>query len=180
MKFSNDGYSTVNFVLLYLIARYIRLYLPRHCSTERKLRCLYVAIFVLLLSGIFVTSVFTSIAFAYNSPFVIGASVALLLLFSTLRFQSRIVNMVAASAFSVYLIHMHPLLWIRLKNLIVSSAAEMDYAMFGVWCIALMVAIFLACVLIDQIRIYLLRPLADVLSLLCEKTIDRLCRLLRL
>lgn len=180
MKFSNDGYSTVNFVLLYLIARYIRLYFPRHCSTERSLRCLYVIAFVLLLSGIFATSVFTSIAFAYNSPFVVGASVALLLFFSTLRFQSRVVNMTAASAFSVYLIHMHPLLWIRLKNLIISAAAEMDYAMFGVWCIVLMTAIFLACVLIDQVRIYLLRPLTDVLSLLCEKATDRLCRLLRL
>lgn len=180
MKFSNDGYSTVNFVLLYLIARYIRLYLPSHSLSERKLRCYYVVAFLLLLLGIFATSVFTSIAFAYNSPFVVGASVALLLFFSTLRFQSRVVNMTAASAFSVYLIHMHPLLWIRLKNLIISAAAEMDYAMFGLWCVAVMIAIFIICVLIDQIRIYLLRPLADVLSLLCEKMTDRLCRLLRL
>lgn len=180
MKFSNDGYSTVNFCLLYLIARYIRLYVPGHCRTERRLRCAYAIAYVVMLLGIFATSVFTSIAFAYNSPFVIGAAVALLLLFSTMRFQSRIVNIVASSAFSVYLIHMHPLLWIRLKNLIISVAAEMDYVIFGVWCIVVMVAIFLACVLIDQIRIYLLRPLTDVLSSLCESATDRLCRLLRL
>lgn len=180
LPFSDGGYSTANFILLYLIARYIRIYLPQLSADSIRLRTIYIALYLLSTISIFLTSLYTDIAFKYNSPFVILAAINVLLLFSTMRFKSRIVNWIATSAFSVYLLHMHPLIWIRIKNAVINAAHDLPYAEFTLWCIGVMTAIFATSVLIDKIRIFLLRPLEEILAAACRKLQNFLLRLCKL
>lgn len=53
--------------------------------------------------------------FSYTSPFVLLASVFLLLFFRRLEFKSpkshRVISMLARTSFGVYIIHTHPLIW---------------------------------------------------------------------
>ncbi|MBQ2199582.1 MAG: acyltransferase family protein, partial [Bacteroidaceae bacterium] len=53
----------------------------------------------------------------YNSPFIVVSSLVVLLMFSKLEFQSKVINYLSSSAFAVYLIHAHPLLWDEYLNL---------------------------------------------------------------
>lgn len=169
MAFSAGGYSTANFILLYLIARYIKLYLPGHSAPDWRLRLKYVIGYLVATVLILISHTCLGLnGFAYNSPFVIAASVCFMLFFTTIRFSSRIVNIVAASSFSVYLIHMHPTLWIHIKTAVREAAGSNTLLMFVLWCSVAIIGIFLFCVIIDKVRIFLLRPLEEILSSICR------------
>ena len=94
-----------------------------------------------------------SMAYAYNSPLVMLSSVALLLMFSRMRLTSSAINAVARSAFAVYLIHKAPLIWGNLMRPAVRWMwAEMSLWLFVVSSLALMVAIYGACMCADWVR----------------------------
>jgi hypothetical protein len=164
LPFSDRGYSTYNFAFLYLIARYIAIYIPSHSTPSLRLRLNFITAYLLFTVGIFVTSLYIDNAFHYNSPLVIGAALSLTLLFTTFSFQSVVINLIAASSFSIYLIHMHPLLWIRLKNAVKAAASAYDNPAFALWCVAVILTMLIACPLIDKILTILIRPLSDILT----------------
>lgn len=164
LPFSDRGYSTYNFAFLYLIARYIAIYIPSHSTPSLRLRLNYITAYLLFTIGIFVTSLYIDNAFHYNSPLVIGAALSLTLLFTTFSFQSVVINLIAASSFSIYLIHMHPLLWIRLKNAVKAAASAYGTPVFALWCVAVILIMLIACPLIDKIITILIRPLSDILT----------------
>mgnify|MGYP002515454124 CR=1 FL=1 len=164
LPFSDRGYSTYNFAFLYLLARFIALYIPSHSTPSLRLRLNYITAYLLFSAGILVTSLYIDNAFHYNSPLVIGAALSLTLLFTTFSFQSAVINLIAASSFSIYLIHMHPMLWIRLKNAIRAAASAYDNPAFALWCVAVILIMLIACPLIDKIITILIRPLSDILT----------------
>lgn len=165
MDFNRAGYTTVNFIMLYAIARYIRIYLPALTQPRLPLRLAYLATYLIATAMTVALLLFDAKAIYYNSPFVIMASVALMLLFATLRFQSNIINFFASSAFSVYLVHMHPELWIRIKTMVISSSQSMNMPQFALWCLSAISVLFVGSVLLDKVRIWLidsiLRPFSS-------------------
>lgn len=114
---TNSGYSLVWFIVLYLIASYIRLYPLK----GEYWGYIYIILSILLLcihflgdsigEAISIFSYIKNLAFQYNSLFVLGASTALFMatLKSRVRFSSKKINFlisyVASLSFAVYLFH---------------------------------------------------------------------------
>lgn len=95
------GYSFTHFILLYAIAGYLRLHMPKSPNTQTALGG-----YILSVALIFGSSLIgIGYSYAYNYVFVITAAVSLLLLFRGMQFQSKAVNWLAAGAFDVFVIH---------------------------------------------------------------------------
>jgi hypothetical protein len=158
-----NGYSFGSFVGLYLFGRYIRLY-PMKMFQLNKYFDLLIYVVLVFVSALlcllpcfahFPTKICNAIichSFSYIYPFVIIESIYLLLFFSKLKFQSKTINWIAASAFAVYMIHCGPMYMFFHKTVIMlwkySTFIHVIYAFI------FLCATFVACVFFDKIRIY--------------------------
>lgn len=161
----SGGFSALFFVVLYLVGRCVKL-----CPSRlfRLRGSAYVLIYVacsLLTLGTSLLGMRLHLRWAeapsYVSPFTIVASVALLLAFARIPFHNRWVNRVAASSFAVYLLHAcTPFLPLTLKPLVTGFWQPDAVGLFVVKCVAFAVGLFVACVLIDQVRLVLWRRIS--------------------
>ena len=94
----------------------------------------------------------------YNSPFIVVSSLLVLLMFSKLQFQSKVINYLSSSAFAVYLIHAHPLLWDEYLNLFPPIYAKYPNLLGVLLMMLVAVIIFFLCIAIDKILSPLLPP----------------------
>lgn len=114
----HGGYSIFSFVVLYLLARAMRLYpapIMRHGAG------FHIAVLIIcsLLGALMVWailyyggggSVFALYAMkSYLCPLVILESAAIVVAFAKMQFHSRVINVLGGSALAIYLIHAHPL-----------------------------------------------------------------------
>ncbi len=108
------GYTTLCFIGLYLLARYIR----RYSKVIVNLSALSDFGLYLLLTIIPTILAFIGLeylgntigAIRYCTPFVIGASIFFLLAFNRFGVNSCIINRLGGGTFSIYLIHQHPVI----------------------------------------------------------------------
>lgn len=113
MVWSEGGFNFVNFIFLYFIGRYIAI----HGEALDKRRGVFWAVcwfFIGAIIGLveWCTRIFETAPSwmwymsQYNSPVVIASSICLFLSFKSLRIKnSRLINLYAASCFSIYLVH---------------------------------------------------------------------------
>ena len=94
----------------------------------------------------------------YNSPFIVVSSLLVLLMFSKLHVQSKVINYLSSSAFAVYLIHAHPLLWDEYLNLFPPIYAKYPNLLGVLLMMLVAVIIFFLCIAIDKILSPLLPP----------------------
>lgn len=164
----HSGYSAISFFGLYLLARYVRLYAERLCAMEWWKHLLG----YLLLTAIPATMSILGLYFAdrtlgatsYASPFVIGASMSLLLMFSKFHFESRAVNWFSASAFAIYLVHQAPgarQLYYHFFNI---SYDTISGWLFIPFVIAVTLVIALASILFDKVRILVWNAALKIVS----------------
>lgn len=108
-RFIEQGYSTISFIGLYLLAQYIRKFATFFSEKSIQFHCMGYFLCVTMLSILEFISRLTNHPtrqiFSYINPIVILASVFLLLFFSKLRFTNRLVNQIASSCFAVFLLH---------------------------------------------------------------------------
>ncbi len=160
--FFEQGYSTMSFIGLYMLARYANIYQPRYLIGWTKKWYLYgylgIVLFLTIVSGICIQSNIGiwHILYSYISPLVIIAAFCLLIYFSKLNFSSSFTNKIAASSFAVFLLHTNPNLCRQYFSPFVQSIYD---KMGGVTCLLsitlFLILVFVAAVLIDQIRIFL-------------------------
>lgn len=100
-----NGYTAVNFLMMYLLGAYLRL------TPSDKRRPLSLLLTGLVCAGLILGLglVYPQIARAYCNPAVILLSVCVFELFRGLTIQSRVVNALAKGAFTVFLFHTYPL-----------------------------------------------------------------------
>ena len=151
------GYSTLSFIGLYLLARYVRLhatvwkrYAARHYAAAYLLT-------TLLLTGLYCLTIryrfpCEPLCLKYNSPLIILSSLSLLLCFVQLRFTSRAVNWLAGSSFAIYLIHNSPFLRNDYKQLCRYLWQHTDGVVCLLTFVLTLAGIGLACILIDKLR----------------------------
>lgn len=96
-----QGYTIVNFILVYFIGAYIRL---NNISVTKNKSAIGIVICVVL---IYLCSLHSGIAWIYNNPVVILLPIFLILFFTKLQLQSKIINELAKAAFTCYLFHMY-------------------------------------------------------------------------
>lgn len=161
-----QGYHVFSFMGLYLLARYVRLY-PSAIFTHKwyvDLSMYFALSLIPAVLELFVPegSVISKIHLAYHSPFVIGASLFLLLAFSKWHIHSNFVNWFASSAFAVYLMHQHP----SIQPLFITYFSNMYDGMAGYEyvfaCIIIAAFLFVVSIMIDNVRKYVWKLITDI------------------
>lgn len=149
-----SGYSIAFFFGLYLTARYFRLYPVRILSRHGGL--VYVASLAVVATVSVVALVLVgnwARMLRYDNPLVIVGVIGLLNAFSHLRFHSRLVNSLATACFAVYIIHFDPLVFhyfvMAVKSIYNSTSGLVTVVAISMF----LVAVFLACWLIDRVRL---------------------------
>ena len=149
-----DGYSIILFAGIYLTAAYLRKY-PIAFLQKHSVILLFVAILVMTTIAYLSLWKFGHAArqIRDDNPLVIFASILLLLSFSKLKFQSRVINWLATSCFAVYLIHYSPFVYPYLMSIMRSLYMQFDGFAYGLSLLVTLSLGYLCCVLFDQIRI---------------------------
>lgn len=167
-SFNPTGYTIVQLVVMYAIGRYIGQYVDFGDICHRQLvRVWSIAVYVIATMTTIAFALFmpSTMAFAYNSPAVMVASVALLLFFASCNIQSRAINSIAMAAFAVYLIHKNPYVWVVLmRPTCVSMWKQLSIGGYAIFVFAFACAIYAASWCIDRLRGMLFRQ--------CETLLD--------
>ena len=159
-KYMIDGYSPLAFIGLYLLARYLRIYQPRLAKWSFKVDLgiyLGTAVIVTLYSlfGHHVVQVKDYPWWVYVCPTTIVAALYLFLAFTKIQLLSRFINICGASSFAVFLLHTHPNAMGHFRTLF--RDLHTDLSPFAFWgsTLLILIAIFCAAILIDQLRIWI-------------------------
>lgn len=151
----NYGLSVVFFIFIYLLARYMRLYLQKIASLSKYVFLGIYAVSALLIAiSLFVKHYYGIIPLtehmlmSYVSPLMVVCSVSLFLFFSKIQFKSRAVNWISASCLSVYLIHANSEVSPYYRNLVGKEYLQGHYLLFA----GAIVGVFVFCIAVDQIR----------------------------
>ena len=165
-KSSFGANNTINFICLYCIAAYIRLYAPDF----RGRRHIGLGVLCILLNFLSVIVLdIVSVRIRMNSIYFIGmmrpvtimACVCLLGGFSGLDIpHSKVVNLLASATFGVYMIHdnrfVRPFLWRTLFN----NASFQDSSYLIPYSIAVILVVYISCTVIELIRAKIFRILS--------------------
>ena len=158
----NLGYSSLFFMGLYVMGHYLRHYVAESLKWKSRTLWLVFGSATVLPALLHVASAYvwpvpffgalTELNTAYCNPVVVIQAASLLLLFSRMMFQSRFVNWVAASAFSVYVFHQNgTLLPIYFKH--VRAVGTYPYLEAVVLGFVFLCFVFALSVLVDRLRI---------------------------
>lgn len=160
----NGGYSLLHFMVIYMIARYIKMHGGRVFSLNKKWDMLVYCLISTLVPLIVVVSYYQAPSlwivagklFWYNNPLIIISSVYFSLFFTKLNFQSKFVNTVGASSFAVYLIHTDVLVrgWC-IRDFSRYLFYSHNVIFFSVATVLLIVALFTVALVLDYIRLRL-------------------------
>lgn len=115
VPFFYEGYSTISFIGLYMLARYVKLYPNKYTTFSIKKDFLIILSSIILVATTEFLLVINNAPkhFNYNNyinPLVIISALYTLLAFSKLKFNNKFINWIATSCFAVYLIHINPLI----------------------------------------------------------------------
>lgn len=161
--FFEGGYSTMSFIGLYLLGRYVKLHdvtLVKGGGVFQYLAIYLVIAFIMSFVAFFAIRFgidgVTSRIYPYTNPLVITAALSLLLFFSKLNFQNKFVNWMGISCFGVYLLHTNPnLLTQYFKPTIIYIYEKFDGIASLIVLFLFLAAIFITAILMDKIRIFL-------------------------
>lgn len=163
-RFFDNGYSTFSFIGLYVLARYCNLYTPIFAGFSWNIDSfIFISIVVIItfVSSfsfiIFDVAIISNKMFMYTNPLVIMASLYLLLCFSKLKISyNPLINVVAASTFAVYLLHIDPNIFIPyFRPFIKDLAMRFDGFIFLLVVFGGLLLIYIVSIVLDQIRIFL-------------------------
>lgn len=171
------GHTVLWFCVLYVVAAYIRIYMP----VEKKQRKWGLLVYGLCALGVGLSRfavflldapVVTS-SYNYNSILVTAAAIGLFMAMRTVNLSgkpAKLVGFFAPLAFGVYLIHDHPsirpMLWSILKPYAFASSPWM--IPYGLVCV---VGVFLGCCAVEWLRQQAFRLLG--ISKLCDRLGDK-------
>ncbi len=149
-----NGYSIILFGGIYLTAAYVRKYPVQWIQKNAAM------FLVGVLSFMSMIAYFSLIKFGHaarqirdDNPLVILISILMVLCFSKLKFQSKIINWLAVSCFAVYLIHYSPFVYPYFMQLMRDVYAQFDGLIYGFTLLFALVMVYVLCTLFDQLRI---------------------------
>lgn len=158
----NRGFAAIPFMGLYLLGRYARLYLNPRMQGWGSWRFfgIWAAVvafssLVLWLSGLAgqkAVGALVPVVTAYTNPLTILAALMLLMTFARMRFESRIVNGLAAGCLMAYLTHQCPLIRTWYFYAIRELDGSLPTFLFIPATAAYIVLIYLLSVCLDRVR----------------------------
>lgn len=164
------GYSVISFAGLYLMARYLRIYPPHIIPSRTVCLLCYLALSVLLslatwllTKANFHTEHAIPIAFSYINPVIILASLALLYTFILTKIPcSKAINWIAASVFSVYIIHINGFLFHYYRDTVWYLYSTFPISIRWALILCFLALVFIVCVLLDKIRLFTWRKVEKI------------------
>lgn len=168
-----NGFSVLSLIGLYVIGSAI------HKTKMRQGRTWRFGIYGYLVVSLVFGFIFWSINYSgrlfwsYNGLGLMIASVFLFIGFRYIKIQSKFINMVASSAFAVYLFHMHPLIRGYYWTVIMYLYDHYNTIEYIVYISLFMLAVFTFAVLVDFIRKWCwgkVLPFLERLVLMLKKT----------
>lgn len=175
--FIMNGYSTFSFIGLYMLGRYVRLY-PSQYTELNSLKCLgiyfLINIFLTIISVLLIVcdqiSYMQKMVTSYVNPFTVLASLYLLLGFTKMRFEFKLVNWIAASSFAVYLLHCNRYVFGEYLSICGYMYQEYSGIVYLMLMFFILSAVFLLAVLIDKIRIFFWGYLETIVLRVCDRS----------
>ena len=177
---TNNGYSFVWIFLLYIIGAIIK-----KCHIGERLKWYHIVPTILVLyiisllykiygfSGRGINVEITkNLLISYVSPTILISSILYVIWFSKMKFNKKFTNIIkfaAPASFSIYLINNNKFIWTTvMKDRFISLANMPIYKIYYIT-IGFSILFVIACILIDNIRIYLFKKckinnLAEILS----------------
>ena len=178
------GYSFLWFCILYLLAAYMRFYVPTKIKIQKLMLpmyfigCLIVAgerfLAYIITPMIFKRVVLDSLFFSYNSIFCVFGSMCIFQYFRGIEIKvcriQKAINFVAPLTFAVYLIHDQK----NIREMIWNCFGLYNYAESSfliLYIIVISILIFSVCCLIEKIRKSITKRIqvAKYVSLSCDK-----------
>lgn len=150
-----QGYSIVFFCGLYLTTRYMRLYHVKILYNYSLIVFVVAVVLIAIVSFIGLWTLGSPIRMMrYDNPLVILSASAILLVFSKLKFQSKVLNNLARSCFAVYIVHFNPLVFPYFKQGVL-YVASLYGGMTSTFLLFLyLIMVYFACSVIDSIRMF--------------------------
>lgn len=165
-SFNPTGYTIMQLILVYMIGHCISR-IPALTQPSRRRSVISLVAYLITTAAVFLSALYLPPlkAFAYNSPLVMAASVALFLCFRAMKFQSPAINYIAKSSFAVYLLHKNPLIWVSLmRPTVVDLWRSTTLLEFSLLAVAAVIAIYLISMIIDALRRALFRPILQLIN----------------
>lgn len=173
---TNNGFSLISFMYLYLIGAYINKYeivkWLFNKFSKIKIRVILIVGIIILASLNFSTFIFTNIFnnsnnviinyinqvftngyTAYSNPIIVLQSICYFLLFATLKFKNKFINILGTLPFGIYLIHENAFIrtnlykWLNIDIINFNSTIKLI-----IYIIAMTFIIFIICAIIEFIR----------------------------
>lgn len=108
---------------------------------------------------------------SHTSPIIVGEAISIFLYFCNLKIENKklikIVSFITPAIFSVYIIHVHPLVFWRIINNAFTWLTQYNWFVAFMLIMLIALAIFIGCIALDYIRIILFKILK--INLLCDK-----------
>lgn len=177
-----NGKNIIEFSFLYLLGGTLRNKYVVNDENRKKLRKKFGISLIIIVSivslclyfadGVYL-QLFQRIFHPYSSPILIAMSSLILLFFSTLKIQSSMINWISVSTLSVYLVHENRFFEIIpwydfIENKFLNSQSYIFIAIF----VAGVLTIFTISILIDKIRLLLMKPVDFIIDKVNDKLIQ--------
>lgn len=182
---SNDGYTVINFLFLYMIGGYLRKYPLKETYHFKNMAVngyrillffgffafafinFLIYHFALEISGM--SHIFSEIStrivplhFCYSTPFVMIQTILYFEFFKTLKLQNKFINKVSSCAFGIYLLHDNEIIRTHIyKILKIDNGLFSSYKIFPRILFVTFI-IFVGCCIIEYIRKFIAKKLCGL------------------
>ena len=157
---AKNGYSVLSFIILYLLARAVKLYgLPQQFSKWSFFIYTGCSLMIALVAQVTENQ---RLCFAYNNPLVILSSLAFLMMFKGMNLQSKLINHLAKSTLGVLLGH-SAIFFLYTKQFKYLYDHFSGIMVVAYWTLAIAI-VFSASIAIDQIRLLLYKPIEKMIK----------------
>ncbi len=180
-----NGYSIISFIGLYLLGRLIFNYQSNIILSYKKKMYLGMYLIISTVVSIIVYTMLYIIDInaiktriiplmvAYSSPIVVFCSICLFVCFMKIKIQSKFINWIGVSAFSVYLVHTHPYIINYFKQTAKSIWQTYSGIEYVFIIIVFVIGIFIGSIILDKVRIFIWKHLILKLVLKFDNRINQ-------
>lgn len=165
---AGSGYSGLWLIVLYLVGAYMKKYNSLIYIGKLEALAGYIAsITVTWAVKLMITEYIpqfsrANLLVSYTSPTIIASGIFLFIFFKNInppKFFCKIIAFFSPLAFSVYIIHVHPLVWQHVMKGLFKPLAKLSTPLMALSVIGASFGLYLACSLIDVVRHYLFKLL---------------------
>lgn len=183
------GYSFLWIMILYILGA-----IMKKCNIGSKLKNWHIILgitilllftFIYKIYGISFFRINKDTFVSYVSPTILGISILYIIGFSRIKFNSfmkKIISFAGPSAFTVYILNNHPLIWQHVMNGLFISIANASIIKLIVYPLSFAILFTICSILIDRLRIVLFKflninKLSTYIVNISSKVLDKIIKL---